>query len=536
MAGARYYDVIIAGAGIAGLTSAAYLSNAGARVLLCERGTSVGGLVGSFDYKGYTFDRGIRAIENSGIVKPMLEQLGIDIEFLENPILIRIEEDSVRLSSKESLDDYRALLERKFPGNIRDIRKITDEIEKVMGYMDVLYGVDNPLFRDLKEDREYLVKTLLPWLARYQVNIHKAMKLKAPIGEYLAGFTDNQALIDIITQHFFKNTPSFFALGYFSLYLDYSYPKGGTGTFIRKMEEFIQAKGGTILKNTEISSVDAEAGSVMTAGGREFRYKQLIWAADMKKLYTAIDLNSIKNREAKMKVDAQRKLVRERSGGDSIYTIYMTVDMDRSLFEDVFGAHMFFTPSAEGMSKLDLLDPLSADKDEIKSWLGRYYDLTTYEISCPAVRDSSLAPPGKTGLILSTLMDYKLAKIIKENGWYEEFKAFSEDHITALMDRTIMPGMRDKVIDTFSSTPMTIERITGNAEGAITGWAFTDSIPAESRFKKIRRSVYTPIPDVLQAGQWSFSPSGLPVSILTGKLAADEALRKLSHDRGAEQS
>jgi hypothetical protein len=44
---------------------------------------------------------------------------------------------------------------------------------------------------------------------------------------------------------------------------------------------------------------------------------------------------------------------------------------------------------------------------------------------------------------------------------------------------------------------------------------------------KIARSVLTQIPDTFQAGQWTYSPSGLPVSILTGKLAADRVVRAL---------
>jgi len=39
--------------------------------------------------------------------------------------------------------------------------------------------------------------------------------------------------------------------------------------------------------------------------------------------------------------------------------------------------------------------------------------------------------------------------------------------------------------------------------------------------------VLTPVPGVYQAGQWSYSPSGLPISILTGKLAADRIARDL---------
>jgi len=75
---------------------------------------------------------------------------------------------------------------------------------------------------------------------------------------------------------------------------------------------------------------------------------------------------------------------------------------------------------------------------------------------------------------------------------------------------------------------LTLSRLTGNADGAITGWAFTNSsIPAVHSMPKIARSIRTPIPDVYQAGQWTFSPSGLPISILTGKLAADRVVKDL---------
>ncbi|HPF56246.1 MAG TPA: hypothetical protein PLV03_06875, partial [Clostridiales bacterium] len=67
----------------------------------------------------------------------------------------------------------------------------------------------------------------------------------------------------------------------------------------------------------------------------------------------------------------------------------------------------------------------------------------------------------------------------------------------------------------------------GNKQGAITGWAFTGAMPAENRFQKIANSVNTPLKDVVQCGQWTFSPSGLPVSILTGKLAADAVHKQL---------
>jgi hypothetical protein len=41
-------------------------------------------------------------------------------------------------------------------------------------------------------------------------------------------------------------------------------------------------------------------------------------------------------------------------------------------------------------------------------------------------------------------------------------------------------------------------------------------------------AIKTPVPGVFQAGQWTYSPAGLPISLLTGKLAADRAIKELS--------
>ena len=93
--------------------------------------------------------------------------------------------------------------------------------------------------------------------------------------------------------------------------------------------------------------------------------------------------------------------------------------------------------------------------------------------------------------------------------------------IIEVLDSSIYPGLKDVVLDSFTATPLTLARISGNTDGAITGWSYTnDSIPAETRMPKIARSALTPVPGIYQAGQWTYSPAGVPMSILTGKLAA----------------
>lgn len=521
------YDVIIVGAGAAGLTSAAYLAKEGYRTLLLERSRKTGGLVNTFRHQGFAFDAGIRAFENSGIIFPMLKSLGIELNVVRNPVSIGIGKDWIRLGSRESIEDYGAMLTGIFPEEKEAIGRITDEVRKVMGYMDVLYGIDNPLFLENMREPKYLLTTLLPWLVHYKMNIGKASRLNEPVNDYLLRFTDNQSLIDMITQHFFKDTPTFFALSYFGLYLDYSYPLGGMGTLAERLTEYIKSHGGEIRTETEAQRLDAAEKTLTTAEGEVLHYKKLIWAGDQKLMYRAL------SEEASAGTREQKSLVEKGEGGDSILTLYLGVDLPRDYFMSRCGAHAFYTPDKEGLSSIGpWTESAQGGKEALFPWTREYLKKTTYEISCPSLRDPSMAPEGQTGIIVSTLMDYRLVKKLHDAGEYEAFKELCIEEVLKTLDGSLFPGLRDQVLFALCATPLTIEKETGNAQGAITGWAFTNEvIPSESRFEKIANSLKTPIPDVFQCGQWSFSPSGLPVSILTGKLAADEVEKQLKGDK-----
>ncbi len=529
-----HYDAIIAGGGIAGLTAAAFLSKSGHKVLLCEKEEHAGGLIGSFDYLGFTFDTGIRAMENSGVLFPMLKALELDVDFVPSPVSIGIGDKVVDLTSKDSMQAYRDMLLGQFPGEQKAIDALMDVMKQIMGYMRVIYGIDNPLFMDLKHDRRYLMKTLLPWMGQYLTTVGKIKQFNMPVEDYLRTITGNRALIDIIAQHFFKGTPAFFALSYFSLYLDYNYPRGGTGALISKITDLIRNNGGVIKTNTAIGSVDPAQKTVTDVDGAVYHYEQLIWAADQKALYAAlIHLDRLPGKAAKA-IRARQAFLQDKTGGDSVLTLYLAADIDTDRFRAVSGPHFFYTPDKRGLGALpaaNIQSPggdYSSDRGAVFAWLRAFLRLTTYEISIPALRDAKLAPQGKTGLIISTLMDYPLAEHIRKQGWYDEFKDLCRQEIIDTLTGSIYPDLAGHVTDGFVSTPLTLQRRTGNSDGAITGWAFTNAaIPAVTRMPQIAKSVKTPIPHVLQAGQWTYSPSGFPISILTGKLAADRAAKAL---------
>lgn len=520
----KEYDTVIAGGGLAGLTSAAFLSRSGFRTLLLEKGSKTGGLVNTFWHQGFAFDGGIRAFEDSGILFPMLKNLGIHMEFLKNPVSIGIADLWTRLTGPESLKDYCSMLEGSFPAQGEEIGKIESEIRKVMGHMEVLYGIENPLFLENLRNPSYLLKTLLPWLIKYQIHIRKATRLDQPIMSYLQRFTCNQALIDLITQHFFQDTPAFFALSYFTLYQDYRYPKGGTGVLAQKMTDTILASGGEIRTETAVLGIDPDNHSIAASSGETVRYRKLIWAADQKTLYAALP--------GKLPAEAQQqRILAERSkGNDSILTLFLGTRMTKGDVQKICGAHAFYTPTKEGLSSLPAWEEEARlGSHALLDWVRAYLSRTTYEISCPVLRDEALAPQGKTGLIISTLMDYGLVRHFAEEDSYAAFKKCCIQQIIHVLGSSLFHDLQDHTEFALCATPLTIERETGNAQGAITGWSFTNEImPAESRFQKISASIATPIQDIYQCGQWTFSPSGLPVSILTGKLAADAVSKALN--------
>jgi phytoene dehydrogenase-like protein len=334
--------------------------------------------------------------------------------------------------------------------------------------------------------------------------------------------------LDLISQHFFRDTPAFFALSYLTLYLEYHYPLGGTGKFIQKMVTFIESHQGRIITNTEIMKVDPQKRLVTDTQGNTHQYRRLIWAADLKSFYRFIDPQDIADEKVKKAIVERRAVIADKSGNDSVFTMYLEVDLDKSYFASKASEHFFYTPSRAGQSQAGPI-PINAERSVIEKWLKEYFSLTTYEISIPVMRDSSLAPPGKTGLIVSVLFDYKLTKYIEEMGWYEDFKAFCEECILSTLDTSIYPGIQQAVLQRFSSTPLTMAKVAGNSEGAITGWAFSNHpMPAENRLPKIMNAIKTPLPGVFQAGQWTYSPAGLPISILTGKLAADRVIKELA--------
>ncbi len=525
MAESKYHSIVVGG-GIAGLTCAAYLAREGLRVLLIEKNRECGGLVNSFSHNGFQFDTGIRALENAGIIFPMLNELGIKLDFVKSPVTVGVENEILNIKNIESLSAYSSLLKKLYPGSEAETDQIIRIIRKVMKHMDVLYGIENPNFKDLSNDREYLFKKLLPWLPNFFLTIRKINRMNVPVEPFLDRIIKNRSLRDIISQHFFRNTPAFFALSYFSLYLDYFYPTGGVSKLANAVENKFLEFGGEVIRETTIEKVMAYEKIITDQNNFEYIYQKLVWAADLKTFYR---ITSTKGYSGKIrnKFEKEKSLLLQKRGGDSVFTLFVEVDEPYESFGKIAHGHFFYSPSRKGLGEtrwgeLDSIinEPGGPDRSRILKWLDKFLMLNTYEISIPALKDPYMAPEGKTGLIISILADYDLFKIIADSGWYDEFIAEMEDRIIKIIADSIYPVIKNKVTNHFSFSPLSYAKRVGTSEGAITGWSFREPVPVINKILAATRAVATLIPSIYQAGQWTYSPAGVPMSILTGKLAA----------------
>jgi phytoene dehydrogenase-like protein len=529
------YNTIVVGGGIAGLTSAAYLSREGQKVLLIEKNRECGGLVNSFTRDGFQFDAGIRALEDAGIIFPMLKDLNIKLEVVKSPVSLGIENEIIHIESIGDLEKYRELLTKFFPESRGEINEVVKIIQKIMKHMDVLYGIENPVFKDLKRDRSFFFKKLLPWLPKFILTIGKINRMNMPVEEYLKTIVKNPSLRDMISQHFFKNTPTFFALSYFSLYLDYFYPKGGVGKLSEVLKTKILECGGVIKTETKIIEVLADKCIVRDQNHISYKYDNLVWAADLKTLYRIIETEGFLP-GIKTKFNYVKNNMLKNRGGDSVFSLFLELDEPLESFRNIAHGHFFYTPSKIGLGEThreELNNLLSnfekVKKEQILTWLDKFTKLNTYEISIPGLKDPELVPPGKTGIIISFLAEYDLFTKIKNAGWLDEFIPELENRVVQVISDSVYPMLKDKIMARFSFTPLSIENRTGSSEGAIVGWSFQKAMPVINKIQTSARSVLTPIPSIYQAGQWAYSPAGVPMSILTGKLAANKIIKKMKN-------
>lgn len=532
------HETLIVGGGLAGLTAGAYLSRAGKKTLLLEKSSSCGGLVQTFQRDGFTFDTGPRALGNAGILEPMLRDLGLDLPTIKGEVSLGIGQKTVHFDSPTtSLEGYLAMLGNIFPSLGPELRLLGRMIEKNCRMVASLNSLPNPFFYNPLADLPYLFTRFIPWLPSFLGVALKTGLDRRPIEQILDELSTDRSFKDLVSQHFFKGTPHSFALGYFENFQDYRYPLGGTGQVPQKLQEAMTAWGGSCETGLEVMKIIPARRLVLDQEGREYEYRELLWAGDLRSLYTRLDTSGLAPQHIR-RIERDAKRYAGTAAGESVFTLFLAVDETPDYFGGISRGHFIYTPDTRGMADLHRGDQArirdnmaTISPEELASWVRAFCARNSYEISIPVLKDPTLAPPGSSGLIVSLLFDGEVFAQAEACGRLEELTSLIKEGMINSLDTSIYHGLRSKLRFALTARPLSLRKRFGATGGAITGWSLEGRVPVPASLAQITAAVETGIPHICRAGQWSYSPSGAPVAILTGRIAAARMLRRLGGPR-----
>jgi phytoene dehydrogenase-like protein len=511
------YDVIVIGGGFAGLCTSAYLTSWGIKVLICEQGSETGGYFRSIIRDEFKFDSGLKAIENAGMLLPMLKQLKLDnkVKFLKSQTALVLPDKFIALQNEKDINLFYDVLGARFPDQRAGLKAILGESAKISAWVNFLVTIPNPLFEEPRD----LIKQLPGWFLKNLPSLVRSPSmnrlLEVPLTDFLGRYLSNTALIQILTELFFSGTPALFGLGYSRIYFDYIYPLGGLRSLTDALSEYILEHGGEIKTSSRVEKIMVKEGrafGVELADGQYINSKFVISAGDMK--HTFLDMIDPDHLEPQY-----RERVRKAQIGESAVAVFLGTDIPPDKLPVQGCPHIYVFPDYRGINPHEKLSD-------------NFFSRSPVEISIPCLYDASLAPEGKSGIIISALANSSFADnwgIVdgKPTAKYNENK----DSVTDQLINTackIIPDLKAHIILRETATPYTYEHYTLNSGGSVCGWTYNRKTTFHRQgIDNFRTAVLTPIDRLFKVGHWTVYPGGAPVCVLTARLAAENIRRSI---------
>ena len=497
-------DVLVIGAGVAGLFAANFLARRGCRVTVLEHNHQPGGCLNGIWRKGFYFDAGDQSFEQGGVVFPLLHDLGLDdrVTFERTWYRLVTPDIDARMDREDAL---RLAFTGAFPAHAPELDSMFDEIQQYVDILKPNFAPDlNPLWHHGP--------------ARYVRLAGLAGRIVKHRQEFARMLTrDSTALAqdhlsDPMLREFFSR------IGYRNMCLlvfaafvycwahDYWYPRGGLQAFCDTLADSAAEHGAVFQYKATVEALLVERGRITGArlrDGQEHRAPWVIYTGDATKLVTELLPASV--------VDpAWRASVAGAKTSEALTSVYVGLDMPADALRECLQTHHTFYFPTYALHDPDTLDDPGLHNG---SWL---------EISAPCITDPTLAPAGQSGVVLQTMA---------HANWHDRwtrpgptgrsaYRALKRD-VGAQMCATaegMIPGLRDRIAWMDVGSPLSAERFTLNRDGASAGWTFD---PEHALLNWKFQRLLTPVKNLVTAGHWSLWPGGVPAAALSGKLAAD---------------
>lgn len=522
--GDKHVDTIVVGAGLGGLSTAAFLATNGQKVLVLEQNQVVGGCSQVFRRKGnkYEFDVGVHYIgecQPGGKMRTLLDAVGVGerIEWCQlDPdgfSIISTPEVSMRVPA--GWDNYEQRLKETFPGEADAIGECVKVLRTIAGEM----KAPDPTGAFAGVRKALASRTTLRWGLRPLAALFEHHKLSQVARTVIAGECGD-----------YSAPPSKATVAVHAGFLDHYlisgawYPHGGGQVLPARLVQTIQAHGGEVRTKVQVDRVMVEGGravGVTLLDGTEIRADQVVSNADPQRTYLGLVGREHLGKKLLKRAESWKAAL-------PLLTVYLALDIDIS--ERLPNATQWIYPHAD----------LEAFYDA--AYAGRTDGPVPVFMTSGTLKDPTshhTAPAGQSTLELVTIApaEYSAWAAVAGGPSAGEKYARNPGYLAAknrlanaVIDTAclVVPDLRDHIVHLEASTPLTQERFTLSTHGTVYGLEMT-----WNQIGPFRPDVKSPIPGLFLAGAGTKHMHGI-VSTVNGGAGTAGAI--LGRDLHAEMA
>ena len=511
-----YYDVIIIGAGISGLTSAALLSKSGLNCCVLEMDKRPGGYLAGFDRKEFRFDSAIHWLNNCGSdgwVNKVFKIIGNDFPKAKGQKSIRrfISNDFNYLVSNKP-DDLKTQWIKEFPEDKKGIIKFFKDAKRISISFDNHINLSRSMdTMNVFEKAAHGLKMLnfaLPFIPHIShtgdEGIKKGLDKYFKSSKLRSVFSSEPDLLSCLIPISWAYSNNF-----------QTPPAGGSQSYPEWLKFVSETMGCDLFFESKVTKVLIEDNKVKGVNyvqkgvEHEIKSKYVVAACDAENLFEKL---LPKSSISKKKKESLKKA--------KLYASAFTVSIGLDC-----------TPEELGLGEENIyLFNSSFNREEFGG--GDPYK-SGMHILASSVRDKTLAPKGK-----GTLTLFIPAWINKNQNWEcekdeqgnfirgEKYRALKDKYANILIDRVaekLIPNIRDHIVLYNIATPITHLRYTGNKNGSMMGQK-----PGKENMQAKVASYKTPVKNLLLSGHWADLGGGILIAM---KSAVNTSLMILQKEK-----
>jgi len=513
-----YYDVVVIGAGIGGLTAAALLSKAGFSVCVLEKEPHVGGYLAGFRRKNFIFDTAIHWLNQcspDGMVFKLFDVLGNDYPAAEPQKRIRrYKGESFDYLLTNNPDQLRNQLIAEFPSDKKGIERFFRASKKLgtsfKNYSTVFRSEESMNFFEKMKNKMHMLKFVIPFIPYVTYSGEKGLK------KGLKRFFKDERLHKIFASET-ELLSCLIPIGW-AYYGDFqSPPKGGSQMMPHWLQHVVEYYKNHVYFKCKVQEIVVEEN---TSKGVRFEHRGNNYEVKSKYVVAACDVETLY--EKMLPAHAVPDKLKNKLRQAELYSSSVTISVALDCPTEALGFNeelVHIVDESEEFNAYSSGDPL---KSEIS-------------ILAPSLRDKSLAPEGQGTLTLymPAMMDYRNNWQTQkdEQGNYvrgEEYKKLKNEIAEIIIKRVeekVAPGLRSHILFYEVATPVTHWRYTGNKNGTMMG-----AKPGRENMQNKIAHYQTPVKNLLLGGHWAELGGGVPIAAKAGANAALLIFKKENSD------